>query len=148
MSKFEGEPPFDQAPKRSKFPRINSVLKKSLRTMSAPEVRELNIPGVFPIDTIKNEYDVTVWFQTSRRYRSISRLPEGMTAREALQWAATEYNKIFSHPTQCNEEYGDERTNRRMFLRTYTDYPFAKHLTTDLSIEQFRAFRDAGGQAA
>ena len=90
--------------------------------------------------------DPKVWYQVSRKFRHVARLPEGMTPQQALLWAQEEYAKIFPEGS-CFGIPSDERSAKDMFLRTYTSYPFAAHLHRTLSVLEFAEFRKRGGQA-
>lgn len=97
-------------------------------------------------------YKKGVWFQTSRRYRSIARLPEGMTPQQALIWGMEGHNKHFKDPGISNHERKwaeslDDRSASSQFMRVYSSYPFAAHCNKELTEEEFKAFRDAGGES-
>jgi len=111
------------------------------------------IPKPPPKPRPESPYHRDVWFQISARYRTIARLPEGMTGKQALRWAEEEYGKYsqerwgLSRTEHLADRFNDSLAASH-FLRCYTCYPFAKHLQKELSIEEFRLFRAAGGRAA
>jgi hypothetical protein len=93
---------------------------------------------------------VGVYRSTSGRYRILARLPDGMTGKQALEWAMLTHRGVTELPKHDQEWIGriDEREAASHFLRVYTDYPFARHLRLELTIEQFKEFKKAGGQFA
>lgn len=92
-------------------------------------------------------FDPKIWKSISNKYRTVARLPEGMTGKQAMKWAHEEYAKIFEYQNPLNESW-DERMSEGHFLRVFTIYPFAKHCQAELTQAEWRAFKQAGGQSA
>lgn len=95
-------------------------------------------------------YKKGVWFQVSRRYRTIARLPEGMTPQQALIGGMEEHNKHFGDLGVSKQDREQvlsmqDHSAASQFLRVYTDFPSTKYLQKELSEEEFQTFRDAGG---
>ena len=105
-----------------------------------------------PVEPAEVEFpDPKVWFQVSRKYRTVARLPEGMDGNEALVWGIQQHGVLFNDRVDRTEHQVvwarglSSRSAAAHFLRVYTGYEFSKHLQQDLSREQFSAFRKAGG---
>jgi len=106
--------------------------------------------------TSAKQYVKEGWLQVSRRYRTVARLPEGMNGNEALLWALQEYDKsdlglgtgVPEQRIKWATEILSERSAASQFMRCYTDYPFAQHLSKELGVFEFQAFRMSGGVSA
>lgn len=115
--------------------RVLSPDEIAIRLEEIPEEEELRV------------FDPKIWKSISNKYRTVSRLPEGMTGKQAMKWAHEEYAKIFEYQNPLNENW-DERMAESHFLRVFTIYPFAKHCQAELTQAEWRAFKQAGGQSA
>lgn len=114
---------------------------KSLKPPEPQPPEELDVP------------DPKVWYQVSRKFRQVARLPEGMTPQQALLWAKEEYAKLFEDEGGVRDWEREEILKesdwgaKLTFLRTYTCYPFAQHLHRELSMAEFAEFRKQGGRS-
>ena len=89
--------------------------------------------------------DPKVWFQVSRKYRTVARLPEGMNGNEALVWGIKEHGISTRQDIKWAQSLS-ERDAGDYFLRCHTSYEYAKHLLRTLSEAEFNAFKNAGGR--
>lgn len=92
--------------------------------------------------------------QTSRKFRLVARLPEGMDGRGALRWGMLQYAAVYekrNRTLSAHEEAWVERMSEadagNHFRRVYAQYP-AIGLSKELSIGVFAAFRKLGGEPA
>ena len=92
-------------------------------------------------------FDPKIWKSVSHKYRTVARLPEGMTGKEAIAWAHAEYAKTSPFKNPLNPNW-DERSCASHFMRCYTCYDFAKHCQAELTRAEWDAFKQAGGQSA
>lgn len=80
--------------------------------------------------------DPAIWKGTSNKYRSVARLPEGMTGVEALkQYAPDEYRHTMA---RLEQQAADT------FRRIYADRVDGCH--RELTVEEWQAFKAAGGE--
>lgn len=101
------------------------------------------------------EFAADGYLSISSRYRLVARLPDGMDGKQALRWGMLTYDwstgatntKLPEHEEKWIEGLS-ERSAASQFLRVYTGYDFARHLQEELTIDEYRAFRQAGGCAA
>lgn len=90
---------------------------------------------------------VGTWFQVSRRYRMIARLPEGMTPKDALRAAMRKHadgppRDLLPHEEARITDTPDDIAAGQ-FLCIYSGYYEELHGT--LSVVMFKAFRAVGG---
>lgn len=97
--------------------------------------------------------DPAVWFQVSRRYHIVARLPPGMNGNEALLWGIGQYYEHCEPDPRGRRKHEqewaarlDEKSAGDQFLRVYSGYKFASPYQRQLSAAQFDAFRRAGGR--
>jgi hypothetical protein len=82
------------------------------------------------------------WFQVSRRYRTVARLPDGMTGIEALIEAQAQSE--YPHPDYEKWAKGmGEGSAGDHFLRCYAK---KQELWMELGRRTFEAYRKAGGE--
>jgi hypothetical protein len=115
--------------------RVLSPEEIAIRLEEVPEEEELRV------------FDPKIWKSVSHKYRTLARLPEGMTGKQAVQWAYEENIKLFGYCDKPNECWSEE-VAASDFMRCATSYPYAKHCQAELTVEEYRAFRKAGGQSA
>lgn len=99
-----------------------------------------------PVEEVRF-FDPKIWKSVSNKYRTVARLPEGMTGKQAVQWAHTEYEKLYGHGNEPNPCWSEDAA-ASTFMRTYTCYQFAEHCQAELTRVEWDAFRRAGGQSA
>lgn len=97
------------------------------------------------------------WYQTSRKYRAVARLPPGVTVADALRGAMlAESHRAGQHELREHEEkwirhivgWGGALD---YYLRTFSDKDRRRlglDIARELSIPAFAAFRKAGGDTA
>lgn len=90
-------------------------------------------------------YDPKVWKSVSHKYRTVARLPDGMTGKEALQWANTELKKIHGAYHQDFRTDFSDADCARTFMRCCTSYSFAEQYSADLSRSEWDLFKKSGG---
>lgn len=88
------------------------------------------------------------WYQTSRRYRQLARLPTDLTGREALYWAEVKAKRKLDpdHDSAETRDWVmglDEAAAADQFLRCYAEH--TPSLTCTLDRDTFEAFRQLGG---
>lgn len=108
-------------------------------------LNEVPAPPSQPVEV--RFFDPQIWKSTSNKYRMVARLPEGMTGKQAVQWAHEEYEKLYG-PDNAPDPCWSENCAASHFMRCYTNYPFAAHCHAELTREEWDAFRRAGGQSA
>lgn len=119
--------------------RVLSPEEIDIRLEEVPEEEELRI------------FDPKIWKSVSNKHRLLARLPEGMTGKQAFQWASDEYDRLYHKGVQSGDGPNpawDEQTSASQFMRIYTGFPFAAHCSAELTVEECRAFRQAGGESA
>lgn len=81
-------------------------------------------------------FDPQVWRSTSNKYRHVARLPEGMTAMQAMEkYFPERYQGYFTHL---------EQRARRDFLRMYSDK--VEGCKAELTEAEWIRFKKEGGQ--
>lgn len=80
------------------------------------------------------------WMQTSRKYRSVARVPPGMTAIEAL--------RTVSPREAADLERRLEQWAADAFRRSHSKDPLVTENRLVLDIGTFAAFRKAGGESS
>lgn len=90
---------------------------------------------------------VGTWFQVSRRYRHVARLPEGSTPKDAIRSVMGKHRglperEILPHEEKWLDAMSDDAAGE-FFLRVYARY--YENLYMTLSVALFEAFRAVGG---